>query len=47
MQLLTAPASMVHRLWVDFLLTTYALLSNWLKQLQVEASVRKGTKCQA
>ena len=45
MQLLTAPASMVHRLWVDFLLTTYALLRNWLKQ--VEASVRKGTKCQA
>ena len=47
MQLLTAPAIMVIMLRADFLFTTYTLFMNWLKQLQVEASTRKGTKCHA
>ena len=47
MQLLMAPAIMVIMLRKDFLFTTYTLFRNWLKQLQVEASTKKGTKCQA
>ena len=46
-QLLMAPAIMVTMLRLDFLVTTYTLFMNWLKQLQVEASTRKGTKCHA
>ena len=47
MQLLTAPAIMVIMLRVDFLFTTYTLFMNWLKQLQMDAMTRKGTKCHA
>ena len=47
MQLLMAPAIMVTMLRCDFLVTTYTLFMNWLKQLQVEASTKNGTKCHA